>query len=352
LVTWGASDVIGAIYVLEQSYNGGAYTQVYSGTASSANLAAAANGSYAYRVKATKASYIDSGYTDGINNTCNVTLSCGAPVSLTVPATNTTGSISITWGASNVSGVTYILEQSYNGGAYSQVYSGTNRSANLAVTASGSYAYHVKAIKASYTDSGYTAGSYSTCVVTLICGAPLSLTAPATNTTGSISITWGASNVSGATYTLEQSYNGGTYTQVYSGIGTSASLTVTANGSYAYRVKATKANYAASGYTAGSYSTCSVTLICGIPSSITVPASNTTGSFTVSWGASNVVGVTYVLEQSFNGGTYTEVYNGTTTSKTFSGLVSGTYAYRVKATKTGYTESGYRNSTGSCTVTR
>jgi len=178
------------------------------------------------------------------------------PASLTVPATNDSGSFQVYFGASNVGGVTYVLEQSRNGGAYSVVYSGTNTWANVDAIANGVYSFRVKATKTGYADSGYT--SAGSCVVTLACATPASLTVPATNASGSFPVYFGASNVGGVTYVLEQSRNGGAYSVVSSGTNTWTNVGVIANGVYSFRVKATKTGYADSGYT--SAGSCVVTL--------------------------------------------------------------------------------------------
>ncbi|KAF0219994.1 MAG: peptidase S8/S53 subtilisin kexin, partial [Geobacteraceae bacterium] len=346
-IIWSASDVSGATYILEQSKDGGAFTEVYSGTNISASIIVTASGTYTYRVKAAKDGYITSGYTVGSTG-CVVQLTCPAPASLTVPATNSTGTISITWSASDVSGATYIIEQSKDGGAFTEAYSGTNTFANIAVTANGTYAYRVKAAKDGYFASGYTLGSTG-CVVHLACGKPASLTVPATNSTGTFYLTWSASDVSGATYILEQSKDGGTFTEVYSGTNTFANIAVTANGTYIYRVKALKTNYDTSDYTVGSTG-CVVHLACGAPASLTVPAANSTGTFYVTWSASDVSGATYVVEQSKDGGAFTEVYSGTNTFANIAVTANGTYTYRVKALKTNYDTSDYTVGSTGCVV--
>ena len=100
------------------------------------------------------------------------------PASIIVPATNASGSFQVYFGASDVTGVTYLLEQSRDGGAYVTVYSGTNSWANIVATANGVYTFRVKATRTGYADSGYT--TTSSCVVTLACGTPASgkITAP------------------------------------------------------------------------------------------------------------------------------------------------------------------------------
>jgi hypothetical protein len=71
----------------------------------------------------------------------------------------------------------------------------------------------------------------------------------------------------------------------------------------------------------------------GTPSGITVPASNTTGAYTVSWGAASGVVTRYELEESTSSSftTATLKYSGTALSYAVSGKASGTYYYRVRA---------------------
>jgi len=95
-------------------------------------------------------------------------------------------------------------------------------------------------------------------------------------------------------------------------------------------------------------------LTCGAPSSISVPSSSRTGSYTVSWGSSSTSGVTYVLQEctnsSFSSGCRI-AYNGPSQSASITGRSSGnTHYYRVKATRSGYNDSGWRRGSNGCTV--
>ena len=67
----------------------------------------------------------------------------------------------------------------------------------------------------------------------------------------------------------------------------------------------------------------------------------------VSWSASNGYGysVQYELYESKNGGTWTQVYNGYSTSANLSNRGQGKYRYRVRAKNTAYTGS-YRTGSG------
>jgi len=90
------------------------------------------------------------------------------------------------------------------------------------------------------------------------------------------------------------------------------------------------------------------------PASLTVPGSDSDGSYTVSWGASSTSSVTYVLEEatnsSFTSGVRT-AYSGTSLSTTITGRSSGsTYYYRIKATRSGYIDSDWRTNPNGCAV--
>lgn len=70
----------------------------------------------------------------------------------------------------------------------------------------------------------------------------------------------------------------------------------------------------------------------GAPVSITVPASSSTGAFTISWGAASGTVTAYKLFQATNAGFSGEtlVYSGTALSIALSGRTSGVYYYRVQ----------------------
>jgi YD repeat-containing protein len=71
----------------------------------------------------------------------------------------------------------------------------------------------------------------------------------------------------------------------------------------------------------------------GVPASITVPSTSTSGSYAISWGSATGTVTAYNLYQasntSFTG--HQLVYTGTATGTTLSGRGNGTYYYRVRA---------------------
>ena len=90
------------------------------------------------------------------------------------------------------------------------------------------------------------------------------------------------------------------------------------------------------------------------PATITVPAIDPDGNYTVNWAISATAGVTYFLSEAtnsaFTAGLRTP-YSGSETSTSITGRISGvTYYYRVKATKSGYTDSDWRAGSNGCIV--
>ena len=244
-VSWYPSATMGASYVLEESANSGAYVQVYTGTAASYAISSKASGIYQYRVKATMAGYADSIWTT--SGTVTVALACSAPYQITAPANSSTGNYAVSWYASATPGVTYVLEEKVNSGAYAQVYTGTAKSYPFSSKANGTYQYRVKAILAGNADSTWTTSSVVT--VALTCSATYQVTAPATSASGSYSVSWYPSATTGGTYVLEEKVNSGSWASVTSGTATSRSFSGKTSGTYQYRVKVTKSGYVDSNWT-------------------------------------------------------------------------------------------------------
>jgi hypothetical protein len=104
------------------------------------------------------------------------------------------------------------------------------------------------------------------------------------------------------------------------------------------------------GYNAGSgtitATVANVTPTCGTPSSISLPTGDVDGRYTVSWGSSIPGDVTYELEEATNSSFTSglrKAYSGTDTSVAITERLNQmTYFYRVKATRSGYFDSGWQ----------
>lgn len=322
-ISWSRSD--GAtVYVLEERVEDGAWTEVYQGASRSQAFSGRAAGTYSYRAAACNpAGCTEPSATGSVEVVYAPTT---APV-ITAPAQNTDGSFTVSWTA--VAGAAkYRLEESANGGAWTLIHDGSARSVARTGKAAGSYRYRVSACNAA--GCGPLSAIATTTEIDPPSGVP-TLTAPALATNGSSYIvSWTA--VSGATgYKLQESVDGAAWTHEQSSTSRSRTYSNKPAGSYRYRVRA----YNDAG--AGAYSAIKTTEMVHKPASapaVTVPSSNSTGSYTVSWSAV-ATAARYELYERPAGGTWVRIYNGASRSKAVSGKSNGTYEYRTRACNDG-----------------
>ncbi len=156
--------------------------------------------------------------------------------------------------------------------------------------------------------------------------APAGLSTPSSVTSGTWTVGWHAS--AGATsYALWESYGNGAYTKVYSGAGTSFTVSgKTVNGTYNYKVQACTV-YGACGSFSSPKST---SLLIQVPSTLTLPATNNNGTYTVSWPAISAYTTFAALQEKVGSGAWVTVHDArSSTSKTFANKTDGTYSYRL-----------------------
>jgi hypothetical protein len=155
---------------------------------------------------------------------------------VTVPATVTTGSYTVSW-TSIAAATSYQLEESANGGAWTLIYNSTGLSAAVSGKTAGTYSYRVKACNTG--GCGPLSATASVVDIDAPASAP-TVSAPSSTTSGSYTVSW--TLVSGATtYSLEESANGGGWTVIYNASGTSFALTGKTAGTYSYRATACNA---------------------------------------------------------------------------------------------------------------
>jgi len=322
-LTWNA--VVGATsYTVQRSTNGTTWTTLSTtvvGT-SYASTSLATNTKYYYQVMATNSSNT-SAYSTNVNATTKVVTPTG--LSATVISNS---QINLTWNL--VSGATgYVVERSTTGaGNWTTVYTGSGTScSSTGLNEDTKYFFRIKAT-VSGNQSAYAAnvsgktfwGTFST---------PTGLTTKAVSSS-QIKVGWNA--VFGATsYTLERSTNQTTWTTVYTGSNTSfTNASLNADTPYFYRVRATNSSGSTTGYASSS----------SIKTKIATPlnfAASAISSSQVKLSWNSVTGATsYTLERSTDQSSWTNVYTGTNTNFTNTGLNANTkYYYRVKATNSG-----------------
>lgn len=152
-VSWGTStDAEGNLegYIVERQTDGGSWSQIYQGTATSTtNTVAFGTNTVVYRVKAYDAAGLESGWKTSSTVTVTNNRAPGAPGSLTVPAVVRGGSnLAISWTAAsdsdgNLSG--YELERQVDGGSWTQIYKGSALAYTDTITAGwNTVAYRVR----------------------------------------------------------------------------------------------------------------------------------------------------------------------------------------------------------------
>ncbi|MHC5036833.1 MAG: hypothetical protein ACYTHM_05935, partial [Planctomycetota bacterium] len=347
-VDWVAS--AGATsYDLEEDSNPGFTnpTQVYSGANLSYN-AVQSSGTWYYRVRAVNGAGA-SGWTNGTNG-CTI-IPPNAPTPLTVPATSSTGTYTVTWGVS-LGATGYELQEDISSSFTSPttLCNGANVSFTVMGKPNGTYYYRVRASNGAGS-STWTVDTTGCTVSLMPPASPGTLTVPMTSSTGNYVVSW--TSVAGAwTYDLEEALTPSfsMATQVYSGVATSFSVTGRANGTYYYRVRGVNPA-GQSAWTNGSNG-CTVTLsVPSAPGFLNVPATSSTGNYSLDWGLSS--GATlYELEESTDAGfsSTVQVFLGASASFAVTGRTSGTYYYRVRGVNA-VGMSGWTTGPNGCTVT-
>lgn len=316
-VTWNA--VPGAVYYrLEEKANSGIWVDLGEITATSwAPSPAKANGTYYYRARACQ--FVCSGYSAEVNVVVGSVLP--APV-LTAPALGANGNYSVSWTA--VSGATSYMLEEFSAGAWTPIYSGLALGLPFSQKPAGTYRYQVKACTS-------TCGAYSNQGETVVLYAPTEapvLTLPA-QSSGSYVLSWTAvARASG--YVVEQETNASNTWVVIAPAAGQVEDALLRNFSgqavatYRYRVKA--ANAAGSGPVSLIHSH----TVSALVPVLTVPATNTTGSYSVSW--TSVPGATrYALQEKKGTGSYVTVQSDGSTSSSRTRKGTGRYTYQVRA---------------------
>lgn len=246
----------------------------------------------------------------------------GTAPALTAPATSANGSFTVSWTA--VSGAaTYELQEQKNRGGWATLQNTSATSRSLSGKTDGSWSYQVRACNS----AGCSAWSAikTTEVAIPPSGVP-TLTAPATNTSGSYTVSWTA--VSLATrYELDERKNGGSWVNIVDAGVLTWAASAKGTGTYDYRVRA------CNGAGCAAYSAIATTTVSSPLAAPTLAAPTTAQTyepFTVSW-TSVPTATSYVLQQNRNSTGWGDVYTGAGTSTSRTVNIAGSYQYRVQA---------------------
>lgn len=176
--------------------------------------------------------------------------------------------------------------------------------------------------------SGLMVDDNNNILSTLYPDPPASITVPTSSipTGSSIAVSWSSvSNVD--SYQLQRSANGGSWQTIYTGSGTSYNDVAGNWTQVKYRVASVVV-----GITGGYATSTTVTVLPYVVDSLTVPSQVMQGqNIPISWTASSAAN-SYILQRSFNGGGWSQIYSGGNTSYTDTPQSNWTTVqYRVQA---------------------
>jgi hypothetical protein len=299
-------------YQLEENFNNGSWSVVYNSNGTSTSRTGRSSGTWNYRVRATS-SVGSSSY----SNTITVLVAPSVPGTPSGPPTDYDGSYTISW--NDVTGaVEYELQERLNGGTWSTIHNASGTSISRTGRTAGTWDYRVRAY-------GVTWSAYSDTKNVVVTVPPIPTpSGPPIDADGSYTISWNAVSEA-SSYTLQESYNGGTWSTIYTGSSISISCTGRNAGTWNYRVR----SHSPVGDSAYS-ETITVEVLPAIPGVPSAPGMDADGNYEISWGT--VSGATsYQLQENFNGGSWSTIYNSSGTTITRSGRNPGTWNYRLRS---------------------
>lgn len=214
--------------------------------------------------------------------------------SIAITGNGANGNYTVTWGS--VAGAeSYSLQEKVGGGAWTSTNQGAATSKQYSGKSAGDYSYRVQACNAEGCGSLSEEKSVQSVYAPTVAPAISASASQVIN--GSYTISWSAVATASA-YTLQESANGGAWINVPGVTGTNKSITGKSAGDYDYRVYGS--NIAGAGPLSGTVRVRDIDPPVGAPS-VSAPAINPGGSFTVSWTAVPTA-TSYQLYESANGG--------------------------------------------------
>jgi YD repeat-containing protein len=309
-------------YTLQEQINSGAWSTVQTGASLSWAASGKGNGTYGYQVQACNSA--NCGPWSAMATTV-VSLPPASAPTVSVPSTSSSGGYTVSW-TGVATATSYTLQEQVNGGSWTTIQTGSAISRAISGKGNGTYGYRAQACNSS--GCGPWSGTDAIVVTHPPASAP-TVSAPASSSTGSYTVSWTA--VSTATsYTLQEQVNGGAWTTTYSGAGTSKAISGKGNGTYGYHVRACNVGGCSA------WSVTDSTMVGIIPATPAAPHVSVSGVdykqvVKASWTA--VSGATsYQVEMTEPGATLGEVYdNGSNTTFSTITFDPGTYKFRVKA---------------------
>jgi RHS repeat-associated protein len=312
---------------LEQKSNSGPWYEIYEGTAGQLSFTNKPDGTYHYRV-VRETCLPDCIKFYGSSQSIVVSTAPEPPEPLTGPDQDDGTGYTISW--PSVTGAsTYELQRQLDGGSWSTVQNTSATSKAETSMTDGEYGYRARSCDPSCGDWS----TVKTVDVLDIPSVPSAITGPdeVNKSSGAYTLNWSSVPETTTHYELQESVNNTLNFSTVSGVtGTSKGFTGKGEGAYHYRVRACN--------TVGGTDYCSdwsglklVDVAVFISANLTAPSYNVTGAYVVSWNAGGSSD-TDILQESADGGAWTDVYWAHGDEATISGRPHGEYRYRVHRT--------------------
>ncbi|MDH5824647.1 RHS repeat protein [Luteimonas sp. RD2P54] len=245
-----------------------------------------------------------------------------ATPTLTVPGYSSTGSYTVGWTPSALA-TKYQLEEQASGGSWSNIHNAAGTSKAVSSKPAGSYGYRIRACHAS------ACGSWSEVATVTVQLAPISaptLMVPPKGLNGSYTISWNAIAAADR-YKLQERQGGGGWVALPEVTGTSKAFSGKVAGNWSYQVAA--CNDAGCGSYSPQGTVQSIMKPASAPT-LTVPATNLTGSYAISW-TSVETSTRYELQERLNSGSWSAIHEAASRSISVTGRTTGTWGYQVRA---------------------
>lgn len=251
--------------------------------------------------------------------------------SLTGPATSDTGTYIVEWmcdGNYPNQDICRLYERIGTNGVWNQVSSSRPGGWQFNPTRPiGIYQYYLEQCGPSQRYN--TCVKYPTTLTVVVTPSVPTINLASGDTDGVYPVSWSAS--SGATlYRWQERLNSGSWSNEATTTSTSITRSGRSNGTWGYRVRACLSSDITHCSAHSGIKTISVGNVPPAPTSLVVPSSSTTGSYTVNW--NSVAGATtYTLQEKAGSGAWITIQNSSSTSRSFNGKTSNNYSYRVSA---------------------
>ena len=238
---------------------------------------------------------------------------------ITAPETAPSGAYTVSWTAS--AGATwYDMQHKFEDRAWTAGSSGAARTKSYTGRAVANYYHRVRACQR----RAVNCSAFSTQKWVRVPPGTPTLTAPASDADGAYTLTW-TSVTRANKYQLEEKAGNGAWSSIHDAATRSKAVSGKAVDTYSYRLRACRG-----ASNCGSWTATKTVKVPPATPTLTAPASDADGAYTLSW-TSVTRANKYQLEEKVGSGAWSSIHDAATRSKAVSSKAVDTYSYRLRA---------------------